>query len=1116
MTITANNNTFVLPDKQHRDLACFDLSKNYLVEAGAGTGKTTILVERILNIITSGKAEIGEIVAITFTEKAATELLTRLQDGLEKRMIQSVTSGNPEQYKLCKKALDSFTSNRISTIHSFCRSLLGEKPFAAGIDPKPEIDDVKDTKMMQENLDDWMGNILSIDEHPFRIALEMGVKEDSLIRFVDFVYSNRDCFKDFIKSIGPQTSYIDICEKYFNKLASDYAELNQCLTCCIKQDDKGAAAIRSFIRDFDNLKDENEKVKIRWIFEHKGFKGQGNKSNWKPSNICADQKELFKEMEEERLEVEQKLSDSIIFECLRSLDGFLESIEDTKFNMGLLGFDDLLIKARDLLRDDFAARDYFKRKFRYLLVDEFQDTDPLQAEIVFFLAEKRSAGGLTPGSTELCKFWDMCIPESGKLFVVGDPKQSIYRFRRADIEIYEKVKRLIVKNGGEVLNIVVNFRSLSPIIDWVNIHFGHVMHKPDDGNYQADYISLAPFRKNTMDHKTLFVLEADETLDEMRGSAEGIRTVEACMTAEFVDELINRRKYGIRDREGNERELEYRDITILFPRTTNIEIYEDALAARNIPTLLEAGYMFFRRQEIIDLLNILKAIDNPMDEIAVASVLKSAFWSLNDEDLMQISQNKCSFNYLEDFETLPDYLKEPFKKLSEYHNLRSTVSYASLLEQMIADTGYREYWAVTLDNPRPLANIEKFISLARDYHLQYRGTISEFITYIAGKIDDEEKEADSPLADSNQNAVRLMTMHKSKGLEFPVVIPVNMMGKKPPAKSGTCFYDRENQKFGANLTPFCTTEYEELKTMEDKKLLAEELRLVYVACTRAVNILALPAFSSVKGFENMQKCLSATLEVFTGKSVVSENPFESAVAQIIENMFESILYNDSILNKKKPGLKKLRHFDPPGGIADIFGVELQKWEADKKSIIDTSSQTDVLVSYSREKAGGDDSRAWKDSVSVKIGRAYHKVMETISFSDKSYVEEAAAIAAALEGVDNHREKIVDMVMKTLDSEAITFALGAGKYQKEYPFIFTDNGTEVTGCIDLLIQENDGFTIVDYKSDNIKSDKILYSIEYNYKRQIEVYTQAVEKLTGTKPKAMWFYFAVPDVVHKVTF
>ncbi len=1114
MTLKTGN----LIDHEHRTLAGTDISGTYLVEAGAGTGKTTILVKRFTKLITSG-ADIEDIVAITFTEKAAAEMITRIRDGLEEALNKEKEKTDKdiiliERYR---RALDKFNLNRISTIHSFSSSILKENPFDAGIDPFLNVDNAYCNQVFEQVWDEWVEEQLKFDDNPIKLAVETGVNQSGLMQLIKFVYDNRDFFGEYC----PVQSDFDVYGYILtlNLLAENLNNLWE-TSCINKSTDASLKEFKKLNYFIQELKQKTSGEIERIILRMEKFNSKGTQKNWKPKDACKEQKDAFKKLDEELQAAKAQISKKIVDRCLDNLKEFYIRVEEEKFKRGILDFQDLLIKSKELLQNNKTVRNSLKKKIRYLLVDEFQDTDPLQAEIVFFLAEvlysktpdlidmgEKLINGSPLQGIDSDK-WDECSITEGKLFIVGDPKQSIYRFRRADIEIYEKVKELINQNRGNILKINVNFRSLSPIVNWVNNHFSRIIKKPEDGNYQSQYTPLIANKEADPGIPSLVMLKVDEDVEVTLEKTEYVRRAEASAVAEFIKNLVEEKKFLIREKKGGSHQISYRDIAILFPKTTNIDIYEEALASRQIPYLLEAGRLFYGRPEVISMVSALKSIDNPCDEIALISFLKSPMGGISDDEILELTLNSCSVNYLEDNGKIPRNIDIIFKKLREFYEIRGIHKISHILELILQWTNYREYCIITGDQDRPLANIEKFLSITREYERNKRGTLRAFIREIDQKMRDDEMEADAPLAESDSDAVMMMTMHKSKGLEFPVVIPVNTMTGKGGRGTDKFFIDRENNAFEADLKPLKTPGLDKLKENEEKRLLAEEARLIYVTCTRAMNMLVLPCIAKFNSKEGKQ--------VFAGMQKHLSDTFLQETPNIAET-FEFIEYHREELERNPSRFKEINIVEADTGDLNDFREKLAKWQESREKVIQKASVTKKIRSYSTDKESGEEpgERERTDTIPMKIGRAYHSVMENIEFNNWKNLDEVVESACKDEGISNETEIVKELANKTLLSDVIKKAKRPGaKYRKEFPFTVEIDGQPSWGFIDLLISWDKGYLIVDYKSDDIAEAEIPGIMETEYKDQAELYKLAIETLTKKPVEGIYYYFARPGVTFEV--
>jgi ATP-dependent helicase/nuclease subunit A len=338
------------------------------------------------------------------------------------------------------------------------------------------------------------------------------------------------------------------------------------------------------------------------------------------------------------------------------LKGAVVAYEEAKAVRGVVDFHDLLIRARRMLRDHPAVREFFKARYNYILVDEFQDTDPLQAEVAFFLAER---AGQTAAS------WDEVRLDQGKLFLVGDPKQSIYRFRRADLDLYGRVKER-VNEGGECLPIRVNFRSRPELIAEVNALFSPWMTGPQGGRYEPEYVAMEAERNGDASRPAALFLPPPESCD-LTGGAEALAEAEAACIAEFVREQAGR--FEIEEKGGGVRPMRYRDVGVLYAATTHLTKLENAFKSRGLPFQVSGGRALPSRSEIIALRAVLKAVDNPYDENSVVGALRSPFFGCSDEELLEHRFAGGRFDYVSEVPA-GSKLEESFRVLRLLHEQR--------------------------------------------------------------------------------------------------------------------------------------------------------------------------------------------------------------------------------------------------------------------------------------------------------------------------------------------------------------------------------------------------------------------------------------------------------------
>ncbi|MCH8949562.1 MAG: UvrD-helicase domain-containing protein, partial [Chloroflexi bacterium] len=468
-------------DQPARDRIHHDLDTTLFVEAGAGTGKTRELIERIVRLVASGRAELRHIAAITFTEAAAAELRDRVRLRLEQAITEDSEEERAfpqEERERCRAALPQLDAAAIETLHGFAQRILTTHPLEAGLPPVLEIqDDVHATIAFDERWTAFLDELLSNDalEDTLLRAFVLGLQPEHLRQLALELHHNWDRLGEPPTATTPAPPSIDAGE-LIGLLADACGEMPRCqeqsdpLYQHLERVEAYRIRLAAAESELDTLRILGEPVKVST--------GGGRKENWQgvtPGEVRG----LLKEAQQLRDELLAEARAALLPPLLAELTRFILAYAGERRQQGRLEFHDLLVQARNLLRSDSAVRRQVRAQFTHLLIDEFQDTDPLQIEIAALLAGSESEG--EPPD------WQDAKIEPGRLFFVGDPKQSIYRFRRADINLYQRAQRQFVEGG---VKLTQNFRSVEPVIAWLNHIFEDLMgDAPADG--QAAYVPLA-------------------------------------------------------------------------------------------------------------------------------------------------------------------------------------------------------------------------------------------------------------------------------------------------------------------------------------------------------------------------------------------------------------------------------------------------------------------------------------------------------------------------------------------------------------------------------------------------------------------------------------------------
>ena len=882
-----------LTDLEARDRIANDLDATLIVEAAAGTGKTTALVGRIVRIIAEGKADVGGIVAVTFTEKAAGELKLRLRERLDSARLAA--GANEDARARLDLALTQLEEAHVGTIHAFCADLLRERPVEAGVDPLFEVlTEPASARLFDEAFGRWLQEMLSDPPEGVRRALRRsafgGTSGDGgpvdrlrkaaweLAQWRDFTSAwTRDPFErdreveslvavlhdvaDLSRNPASKSDPLFVGTDPVRRL-SDEIRLQQTF-------DAGGAP------DYDGweagLVDLSRDRALAYVKQGRGASYRQDVTRERVSTALTELRA--------RLDQFRMIADADLAALLQQeLRGALLRYEEMKAKNGALDFLDLLLVARNLVCDNRRVREGFQRRFERIFVDEFQDTDPLQAEILLLLAAD------DPGETD----WRKAKPHPGRLFVVGDPKQSIYRFRRADVSIYREVCRRVQDWGATLLHLTTSFRSVPEIQSFVNAAFAPVM-TGDELTLQAEYVPLARHRPALASQPSVIALPVPEPYARRYVTGRAIEQSLPAAVGAMVDWIINTSNWQVTERSGTQPvKVSAKHICLLFRRFVSWESdvtrpYVEALEARGIPHVLVGGRAFHEREEVEALRAALTAIEWPDDELSVFATLRGPFFAIGDEELLEWAHhfgrrtgdrfNRGSFHpfrvprvfdentpaeiahlkpiaealwLLQRLHRHRNYVHSPafgvrrsaFGTESEVSSDRTSGGVSGTLQELLAATRAHVGFALRTGGEQALANVLHIAELARQYEMgggiSFRGFVDEL------RLAAETAQAsEAPILEEDSDGVRMMTVHKAKGLEFPVVILADLTCKLSRPDAGR-WIDPTGSLCALKLGGWAPTDLLRHGYEEAERDKAEGQRLAYVAATRARDILVVP------------------------------------------------------------------------------------------------------------------------------------------------------------------------------------------------------------------------------------------------------------------------------------
>jgi ATP-dependent helicase/nuclease subunit A len=868
----------VLSDAADRLVIATALDETVVVEAAAGTGKTTELVGRIVRILAEGRASVDQIVAVTFTEKAAGELKLRLREHLDRE--RAAGDDVPGRRRRLDGALAQLEEAHVSTIHGFCADLLRERPVEAGVDPLFEVlTEPAAARMFDDAFGRWLQERLADPSEGVRRALRrsaFGGSDGPVDRLRHAAWELagwRDFTAPWTRDAFDRRAAVDETVTALHEIAAltrDPSSPNDPLYTGTEPARRlsGEIALRQAYGDeaSDAEYDEWEAglfdlSRDRVLANARQGRGAAYRGAVPRSQVLASLEHLRTRLDTFRLEADADLAARLQQELREPIERY----EMLKARAGALDFLDLLLLARNLVRDHPHVRRAFQQRFTRIFVDEFQDTDPLQAELLLLLAAD------DPDETD----WRRARPVPGRLFLVGDPKQSIYRFRRADVAIYREVCRQLQAQGARAVRLNESFRSVPGIQACVNAAFTPVM-TGDELTLQAPYVPLAPHRPPLPAQPAVVALPVPEPYAKRYISGAAIDASLPNAVGAFVDWLVTESGWQVTERSGSAPvPVTARHVCLLFRRFVSWQTdvtrpYVTALEARGIPHVLVGGKAFHNREEIEAIRAALTAVEWPDDELSVFATLRGPFFAIGDEELLEWAHRfgrhtetgfkRAPFHPYRVPEVfagvVPPELAhlEPIASglalLRRLHRHRNAVfadasdarrewgGASGVLHELLSATRAHVGFALRRGGEQALANVLHVAELARQYELggglSFRGFVEEL--RLAAET---AQAAEAPILEEDSDGVRMMTVHKAKGLEFPIVILVDLTCRLSRPDAGR-WIDPERNLCAVRLGGWMPTDLLLHGPEEAARDRAEGERLAYVAATRARDVLVVP------------------------------------------------------------------------------------------------------------------------------------------------------------------------------------------------------------------------------------------------------------------------------------
>ncbi len=1119
-----------LIDQQDRDVITGALDRTLFVEAGAGSGKTSSLVERIVNLVQVDGVPVTRIAAITFTEAAARELRTRVRDALEQRgEADDRGSSGP-----LETAAGQVESAAFSTLHSFALRVLSDHPIEAGLPPGfGVVDEITSTLEFDESWRVFVGRIgddmslLELQERAAALTIDLRHFAPVARRFDDNW--------DLLELVTPQPPLLS--DISFTESLAGLDELRELAGLCIASEDLYLEPLLAYIDQVDQLRFAEPLEQLQTIRSLKlPPRNKGKKGSWRDPGLDYV-RDRVREFQDRLLADVDRYRNEVMEYFITLVADFVSVRVEQRQLKGELAYHDLLVLARRLLRSDEVVRQTLHQRYSRILLDEFQDTDPIQIELAVLLASANPVGN-TP--------WHELAEDlpPGRLVVVGDPKQSIYRFRRADIGVYSRTEEVLV---DQTCRLTTNFRSVPGVLAWVNSVFEFAMGAGEPGK-QPPYVPLTPARAPApVEEPPVTVLGGphDKSVKVHRiREAEGVDV--AAITCRIMEEgwLV--------ERDGGWLPARLKDIAVLIPSRLSLPSLESAFSATNVPFRPETNSLVYATQEVRDVLAGVRAVVNPTNSVDVVATLRSALFAVGDDELLEWKLLNGSWDYRDPL-PLPDVglrlvsedgdlvgapidvevknhpVAAAYSVLAGWHDDRWWHDPATFIDRIVRERRLRE---AALAEPRPRDRWRRYRFLAeqaREFTETQGGDLHDFVDWVEIQSSDMARVTEPVPAEPDDDAVRVLTIHGAKGLEFPIVVLAGAPTEESRGVAGPQVIfppeERPQVKLGADRR---TAEFDVHASMEEILDSYERIRLHYVAATRARDHLIVSAHHKSGGRQSIGRrtweASAECPELWRGFEARGDEHYASQPPTQLRLAGGG--YSDELEGWKTARSQIIatseaaRHWSATSlAEAARQSSDHQAFPTAVSSPVDAEelvAPADGALTYQEAIPGFEtpDQPTWRaEGSGAALGSAVHAGLELVDFAEPGDLTALAASSAAAHGVPDLAGEVHRRIEAALGAPTIRLATTNPHWRELYVAIPTgpDGSGTVEGFVDLCIETDDGLLVVDYKTDEVVTSADVVDKVANYRIQGATYAVALEHVTGTPVIGCRFLFVGPDGV-----
>ncbi|MFO0905739.1 MAG: UvrD-helicase domain-containing protein [Pirellulales bacterium] len=1077
---TAERATKALPpDQGARRQIVEELDTTMMVEAAAGTGKTTSMIARMVALLREDKCKIENLAAVTFTRKSAAEMRARFQVELERSAREAT---GPAKQRLAD-AVARVERCFMGTIHSFCARLLRERPIEAGVDLAfVELEPEVDARLMDQAWDDYVAELFACNSPLLGELRDLGLQVE-LLRPAFAAYATYPDVEDWpapgvdMGDLRPVVQQLGEYVRHMESLIPTFPDE--------RGNDKLMGKYEALVRQVRQL-NLDRSADLLLVLENFGSAGAVQKAWPAGSAQGKHEKNRWEDFADRVAKpLVERWRELRYATVMRVLAGANARYDQLRKRSGGLNYQDLLICAADLLRDKPAIRQYFRRRYTHLFVDEFQDTDPVQAQVMMYLSAD------DPHEAD----WRSCRPVPGSLFVVGDPKQSIYRFRRADIVTYNQVKAIIEAVGGAVVALTANFRTLGELVDWGNGIFDREFPSRADAYSPARRPMLIGRSGGSSGHlagiNTL-------TIPQEHGNASSVVDFEADRIARFIRHAIDAKSTVPRTEEelkrGTPLEARPGDFLIVARNKWNLARYAQKLQELGVPHQVTGGSALGQVPELALLVKCLAALLEPDNPVALLAVLRGDLFGFSDEVLFAYREAQGKFSFRA---TVPDKTPEKaarlfanaFERLQRYAYWLNRLPPLAAIERIAADLGLIAQAATAKGGNIQAGIIAKAFEMLRAAQGELHSA-SELTQYLQELIEQDVEFDGLPALPHAESTVRIMNLHKVKGLEAPIVILADATGKK--SHEARLHIDRSGSKTKGYLAVYGPKRgwqsppplarpagWDGFAAEEDRFRQAEEKRLLYVAATRAGTQLTIVKREAGGDKNHWQFFVPYTAGI---EELADPGPQQQPTDVTVHVNEETI----------------------EEAMAAVSG----RWQASQQPSYAAAAAKEISVTPSglhHVAASGEHGTEW--------GTVIHFLLEAAMRTPAADFDALAQMALSEQGLDvAMAPAAVRVVEKVTSSEIWRRAMGSKRSLVEVPFVtkidadksVTGLPTVLRGVIDLAFEEQDGWVIVDYKTDSVTEDRLPLLVQH-YRGQVERYASTWQEMLGEQVKESGLYF-----------